>query len=194
MKAILIQIILVLVLSAAAAGQINFYDRLSDSALTLTRQIVLYDPDYATIDYPNGDVRSDRGVCTDVIIRAYRKLGIDLQKEIHEDISGNFRKYPNIWGLSRPDKNIDHRRVPNLMVFFSRKGITKPITDKPPDYLPGDIIFWNLGGGIKHIGLVVNKKSSDGKRYLIVHNIGQGQTLADCLFEYKIIGHYRYGN
>lgn len=175
-------------------GQNNFYKRLSDSTLELTKQIVAYDPSYYSIDYPNGDIPSDRGVCTDVIIRAYRKFGIDLQKEVHEDMKQNFKKYPENWGLAKPDKNIDHRRVPNLMVFFTRKGEIKPITDKPENYLPGDIVCWNLGGGITHIGIVVNKKSTDGKRNLIVHNIGGGQVLADCLFDYKIIGHYRYGN
>jgi len=160
--------------------------------LELTKQIVDYDPSYFTISYPNGDVPIDKGVCTDVIIRAYRKLGIDLQKEVHEDMKANFSKYPKIWGLSRPDRNIDHRRVPNLMVFFTRHGTVKPITNIASDYVPGDIACWNLGGAVTHIGLVVNRKSVDAKRYLIVHNIGGGQVLADCLFEFKIIGHYQY--
>jgi len=137
-------------------------------------------------------VPNDKGVCTDVLTRAYRKLGIDLQKEVHEDMKANFDKYPKNWGLTQPDKNIDHRRVPNLMVFFTRHGKEKLITNKPDNYLPGDIVCWNLGGGITHIGIVVNKKSTDRQRYLIVHNIGGGQVLADCLLEYKIIGHYRY--
>jgi len=173
-------------------GQVGYSDRLSNAALELTKQIVDYDPSYFTIAYPNGDVPIDKGVCTDVIIRAYRKLGIDLQKEVHEDMKANFGKYPKIWGLSRPDRNIDHRRVPNLMVFFTRHGTVKPITNNASDYLPGDIVCWNLGGAVTHIGLVVNRKSSNGKRYLIVHNIGGGQVLADCLFEFKIIGHYQY--
>jgi len=165
---------------------------LSDSALELTKQKVTYDPSYFSIDYPNGDVPSDKGVCTDVIIRAYRKIGIDLQKEVHEDMKANFSAYPKIWGLKTTDKNIDHRRVPNLMTYFKRKGAEKPISDKANDYLSGDIVCWNLGGAITHIGIVVDKKSKDGKRNLIVHNIGGGQVLADCLFDYKIIGHYRY--
>ena len=140
-----------------------------------------------------GDVPADKGVCTDVVIRAYRKVGIDLQKEVHEDMTANFNKYPKKWELKHPNTSIDHRRVPNLMVFFARHGKIKPITDNPDDYLPGDIVCWNLGGAITHIGLVVNKKSADSKRNLIVHNIGGGQVLADCLFEFKIIGHYRYG-
>ena len=165
---------------------------LSSCALDLTKQKVTYDPSYFSIDYPNGDVPSDKGVCTDVIIRAYRKIGIDLQKEVHEDMKANFNAYPKIWRLKRTDRNIDHRRVPNLMTYFSRKGAEIPISDKANDYLPGDIVCWDLGGAITHIGIVVDKKSKDGKRNLIVHNIGGGQVLADCLFDYKIIGHYRY--
>lgn len=165
---------------------------LSACALELTKQNVAYDPAYFPIDYPNGDIPADKGVCTDVIIRAYRKIGIDLQKEVHEDMSANFSTYPNIWGLTTTDKNTDHRRVPNLMTFFKRKGAEKPISDKAEDYIPGDIVCWNLGGAVTHIGIVVDKKSDDGKRNLIVHNIGAGQVLEDCLFDFKIIGHYRY--
>jgi len=172
--------------------QDSFYKKLSDSALELTRDQVQYDPAYFTIGYPNGDVPKNKGVCTDVVIRSYRKLGIDLQKEVHEDMTTHFDLYPKNWGLSHPDKNIDHRRVPNLMVFFSRNGIVKPISANAGDYVPGDLVCWDLGDNITHIGIVVNKKSSDGKRYLIVHNIGAGQKLADCLFHYKIIGHYQY--
>lgn len=172
--------------------QRSFPDLLSDAALELTKQTVIYDPSYYTISYPNGDIPAGRGVCSDVVIRAYRRLGIDLQKEVHEDMKANFRLYPKNWGLSKPDKNIDHRRVPNLMTFFKRHGLTKPITKNPGDYLPGDIVCWDLGEGVTHIGLVVGKKSPDHKRNLIVHNIGGGQVVADCLFEYKIIGHYKY--
>ena len=165
---------------------------LSDSALELTKQKVVYDSSYFSIDYPNGDVPSDKGVCTDVVIRAYRKIGVDLQKEVHEDMKANFSKYPKIWGLKKTDKNIDHRRVPNLMTYFKRKGAEKSISKEAKDYLPGDVVCWNLGGAITHIGIVVKKKSKDGKRNLIVHNIGGGQVLEDCLFNFKIIGHYRY--
>lgn len=165
---------------------------LSNSALELTKQNVVYDPSYFSIAYPNGDVPKGKGVCTDVIIRAYRSIGIDLQKKVHEDMKANFSVYPKNWGLKTTDKNIDHRRVPNLMTFFKRKGAEISITNNPDDYLPGDIVSWNLGGAITHIGIVVNKKSSDSKRYLIVHNIGGGQVLEDCLFDFKIIGHYRY--
>ncbi len=192
MKTTFFKILLLLLLQNTACGQTGFYEQLADSALTLTEQKVVYDPSYFQLDYPNGDVSADKGVCTDVIIRAYRKLGIDLQKEVHEDMRDNFEKYPKNWGLSRPDKNIDHRRVPNLMTFFSRHGTTKKITQNPNDYQPGDIVCWNLGGGITHIGIVSSRKSRDGQRFLIVHNIGAGQVTEDMLFDYKIIGHYKF--
>ena len=169
-------------------------DTLSVAALELTLDEVVYDPSYFSIDYPNGEIPKGRGVCTDVIIRAYRKLKIDLQKEVHQDMKQNFGLYPSIWGLKKTDKNIDHRRVPNLMTFFSRKGTVKPITKNPIDYKPGDIVCWNLRGSITHTGIVVNKKSKDHRRFLIVHNIGFGQVIEDCLFNFKIIGHYRYKN
>lgn len=167
-------------------------EALSHAALELTTQRVVYDPQYFSIAYPNGDVPANKGVCTDVVIRAYRKLGIDLQKEVHEDMRASFSLYPKIWGLTRTDRNIDHRRVPNLMKFFERHGTARAITQNANDYLPGDVVCWNLGGAITHIGLVVDRKSADGMRYLIVHNIGGGQVLADCLFQFRIIGHYRY--
>ncbi len=169
-----------------------FAKQLSNAAIELTKDNVTYDPTYRTIPYPNGDVPPDKGVCTDVIIRAYRKLGIDLQKEVHEDMLENFSIYPKNWGLSKPDKNIDHRRVPNLMVFFERFGKKLPVSSKPTDYKPGDIVTWDLGGGVPHIGIVINRKSADGSRNLIVHNIGNGQEISDCLFTYKVTGHYKY--
>lgn len=183
---------LLCVISYAVNAQSAFQKQLADSALTLVKDKVSYDPSYFTIKYPNGDVPSDKGVCTDVVIRAYRKLGIDLQKQVHEDMSSHFSLYPKIWGLTRTDKNIDHRRVPNLMTFFKRKGGALAITKKPEDYLEGDIVCWNLGGAITHIGIVASKKSRHNKRPLIIHNIGAGQVLEDCLFHYKIIGHFRY--
>lgn len=176
----------------ALLGQSTFFDQLADSAFVLTKQVVQYDPSYFPLAYPNGDVPEGKGVCSDVVIRAYRKLGIDLQKEVHEDMASNFSEYPKNWGLVRPDKNIDHRRVPNLMTFFERKGSALRITSNPKDFLPGDLVCWSLGGGTTHIGVVVKKKSSDGKRHLVVHNIGAGQVMEDCLFSFKIIGHYRY--
>ena len=192
MKYILLPVFILFISLNTTSAQDNFYARLADSAILLTKQNVKYDPSYFKIKYPNGDVPADRGVCTDVIIRAYRKLGIDLQKEVHEDMLAHFSKYPLKWGMRHPDSNIDHRRVLNLMTFFTRNGTVQSITATPADYLPGDIVCWDLGGGITHIGLVVNRKSADKKRYLIVHNIGGGQVLADCLFAFKIIGHYRY--
>ena len=176
----------------ASVAQIDFGLKLFDAAIALTKDHVVYDQSYFTIGYPNGDVPSGKGVCTDVVIRAYRKLGIDLQQKVHEDMKGNFSKYPQRWKLTRPDKNIDHRRVPNLMTFFSRFGEELSISQTAADYKPGDIVCWNLGGAITHIGVVVNKKNADGKRFLIVHNIGGGQVVEDVLFSYKIIGHYRY--
>lgn len=178
---------------ANAWGQNVFSRQLADSAYLLTRDLVIYDPAYFTIPYPGGDVPKDKGVCTDVVVRAYRKLGIDLQKEVHVDMKANFDKYPAKWGLKRPDPNIDHRRVPNLMTFFSRHGTVLPITRRAGDYAPGDIVCWDLGGGVMHIGIVSAKKAALTDRYLIIHNIGAGQVLEDCLFQFRIIGHYRYG-
>ncbi len=135
---------------------------------------------------------ADTGVCTDEVIRAYRAVGIDLQKEVHEDMAANFSAYPTKWHRQSPDANIDHRRVPNLMVFFSRKGETLPITNRAEDYAPGDLITWDLGGGLTHIGMVVDRKTLFSRRYMIVHNIGQGPKMEDALFNWKITGHYRY--
>ncbi len=188
----LLVLFFLLCLSLAGQSQNNFSSRLADSAFTLTKQKVQYDPAYFRINYPMGDVPAGKGVCTDVIIRAYRKLGVDFQKEVHEDMQAHFQLYPKNWGMKTTDKNIDHRRVPNLMTFFGRKGTTKKSSDLATDYSPGDIVCWNLGGGITHIGIVSNKKSTDGARPLIIHNIGGGQVLEDCLFSYRIIGHYQY--
>lgn len=185
----LFSIPILLLFTLAGLGQ-SFSQKLSSAAERLTEQNVVYDPSYFSIAYPNGDVPEGKGVCTDVVIRAYRALAIDLQKEVHEDMLANFDTYPNIWGLTKTDKNIDHRRVPNLMAFFKRQGTVKSISNNPNDYLPGDIVAWNLGGAITHIGIVSAQKSKDGKRFLIVHNIGSGQVLEDCLFNFKIIGHY----
>ena len=166
--------------------------KISDSAIELTNKMVIYDGAYYSIPYPNGDVPDGIGVCTDVIIRTFRSVGLDLQKEVHEDMEANFELYPQRLGHNKPDSNIDHRRVPNLMTYFKRQGAEIPITDKGEDYLPGDIVSWNLGGGLNHIGVVVNKKSNDNRRFMIVHNIGEGQVLEDCLFNYTITGHYRF--
>jgi len=182
-------------LSALVLGQPaerEFGEKLSNAALGLTQQEVVYDPSYYSMDYPGGDVPAGRGVCTDVVVRAYRILDIDLQKEVHEDMQAHFSLYPQLWGLNRPDTNIDHRRVPNLMKYFERYGTEKEISGEAEDYIPGDVVCWNLGGAVTHIGIVVDRKSRDGERNLVVHNIGGGQVLADCLFEFTIIGHYFY--
>lgn len=166
---------------------------LIDAAIKLTQQKVVYNAAYFSIPYPNGDVPANFGVCADVIIRAYRMVNIDLQKEVHEDMKKHFSEYPQKWNLTKTDSNIDHRRVPNLMTFFKRKGRVKIISKNDKDYTPGDIVCWLLSNNQTHIGIVVNKKSTDGKRWMIVHNIGNGQELSDCLLNYPIIGHYSYG-
>lgn len=184
--------LLILLLLCFTLPQKGFYAKLSDAALTLTKDRVAYDGNYYTIPYPNGDVPKNKGVCTDVVIRAYRKLGTDLQKEVHEDMKKHFAAYPKTWGLRATDRNIDHRRVPNLQVFFSRHGEKLAVTSNPGDYKPGDLVTWMLAGNLPHIGIVVNKKSGRHSGYQIVHNIGAGQVVQDCLFDYKITGHYRY--
>lgn len=151
-----------------------------------------YDPSYVKLDYPGGDVPLDRGVCTDVVIRSFRKVGVDLQKEVHEDMRRAFGLYPKKWGLARPDSNIDHRRVPNLMTFFERKGKTLGVSANASDYRPGDVVTWDLGGGTPHIGVVTNVWSEVTGNYLIAHNIGGGVRVEDVLFNWRVTGHYRY--
>ena len=168
----------------------EFLHKLAAAAVERTHHSVRYVSDYVRIPYPGGDVPQDTGVCTDEIIRSYRAVGIDLQKEVHEDMLRNFAAYPH-GRQRRPDGNIDHRRVPNLMVFFARNGTQLPIVHRPDNYSPGDIVAWDLGGGVTHIGIVVDQKGS-GSRYMVVHNIGRGPRMEDVLFDWKIIGHYRY--
>lgn len=177
-----------------SASHQDFLSRLVAAAVERTHHAVRYDPAYVWIPYPGGDVPANTGVCTDEIIRAYRAVGVDLQREVHQDMVANFSAYPNQsrWHLSAPDPNIDHRRVPNLMVFFRRKGELLPITLRAPDYSPGDLVTWDLGGGVPHIGIVVDRKSPATGRYMIVHNIGQGPKMEDVLFNWKITGHFRY--
>ncbi|HTG64831.1 MAG TPA: DUF1287 domain-containing protein [Flavobacterium sp.] len=172
----------------------TFSEKLSQSAISIIDPHIEYDPSYFAIPYPNGDVPATKGVCTDVIIRAYRNLGIDLQKEVHEDMKTNFSKYPNLkkWGMTKTDTNIDHRRVPNLEVFFMRKGEKLAVTQNPSDYKTGEIISWKINGKLPHIGIITHKLSADAKRHLIVHNVGYGQVLEDCLFNYEITGHFKY--
>ena len=172
----------------------QFIDKLVAAAIERTNHSVKYVSTYVHIDYPGGDVPADTGVCSDEIIRVYRVLGVDLQKEVHEDLVKNWQGYPakTKWHQVHPDSNIDHRRVPNLMVFFARKGESLPISLRAMDYSPGDIVTWDLGGNVPHIGLVVNVKSTEGGRPLIVHNVGQGPKMEDVLFSWEITGHYRY--
>jgi len=151
-----------------------------------------YDPGYVALEYPGGDVDERTGVCSDVVVRAFRKAGVDLQKEIHEDMKAARSEYPTKWGANAPDKNIDHRRVLNLMKYFERKGKSVPISDDAADYQPGDVVAWELSNGIDHIGIVTNMLADSDKRLLIVHNIGAGTRIEDVLFSWTIKGHYRF--
>jgi len=169
-----------------------FVERLSAAAMEQTSKPVIYNGAYRIIPYPNGDVPAHIGVCTDVVIRAYRRLGIDLQKEVHEEMLAHFSAFPKNWGLLAPDSNIDHRRVPNLQTFLSRRGAKLAVTTDADDYKAGDLVTWIVGGSLPHIGIVVNRRSADGKRPMIVHNIGWGPKLEDMLFDFPITGHYRY--
>jgi uncharacterized protein YijF (DUF1287 family) len=179
---------------AQTAARQEFLKRLVAAAVERTHHVVRYDPAYVRIPYPGGDVPGDTGVCTDEVIRAYRSVGVDLQKEVHEDMEQNFSAYPRRWRwLSlRTDTNIDHRRVTNLMVFFGRKGESLAISGRGEDYAPGDIVTWDLGGNVPHIGIVVDQKQAASGRFMIVHNVGQGPKMEDVLFSWKITGHYRY--
>lgn len=178
---------------AAAEIESPAVKALLESALEQTRVTKNYTQDYYVIPYPNGDVPAETGACTDVIVRAFRKAGVDLQKEVHEDMSANFAAYPKKWNLPKPDTNIDHRRVPNLQTFFTRKGKSLPVTQDAKDYKPGDVVSWDLDGkGMTHIGLVSNLWNEASKRYLIIHNIGGGTRAEDVLFDWKVTGHFRY--
>jgi len=163
------------------------------AAVERTSHRVTYDGSYRVLAYPLGDIPDSVGVCTDLVIRAYRAgLGIDLQKEVHEDMVRAFADYPQIWGLGRPDRNIDHRRVPNLETFFARQGSSMPASRDADDYRPGDVVTWRLPGNLPHIGVVTDRRSPDGRRPLIAHNIGRGPQLEDMLLAYPIAGHFRY--
>jgi len=162
-----------------------------DGAIDQIGKTTSYDPSYQKIEYPNGDVPIETGVCSDVIVRAFRKAGIDLQKDLHEDMKGNFSSYPTRWGLKSPDPNIDHRRVPNLQTYFTRKGKSLSTGGSSETFLPGDVVTWDLGGGVDHIGIVVNVWSKPSQRFLVVHNMGAAR-MEDVLFAWKITGHYRY--
>jgi len=163
-----------------------------DGAIAQAGVTTEYDPAYVALEYPGGDVPEKTGVCSDVVVRAFRKAGIDLQKEVHEDMKAARSEYPTKWGATGTDKNIDHRRVLNLMVYFTRKGKSLPISDAAADYQPGDIVAWELSNGIDHIGIVTNMISNSDDRFLIVHNIGAGTRIEDVIFAWTIKGHYRF--
>ena len=169
--------------------------KFAHAAAGLENRTVVFDSSYRRIAYPLGDVPANVGVCADVVVRAFRGIGIDLQRLVHEDMQRQFSAYSNLWGLTRPDANIDHRRVPNLRTFFRRQGTTLKITENPNNYRPGDLVTWNLTprGSLPHIGIVTQKRSLDGTRPLIMHNMGGGQVFEDILFKFQITGHFRYG-
>lgn len=183
-----LSVLLAAALSVPARAEPAFAKAVEAAAESQTKERVVYDGRYFKLSYPGGDVPAGLGVCTDVVIRAFRKAGLDLQVAVHEDMARHFSAYPAKWGRRSPDANIDHRRVPNLMTFFSRHGASLPLTRVVSDYKPGDLVAWDLGGGVTHIGIVVG----DPSKPRIVHNIGSGPKREDVLFDWKIIGHYRY--
>lgn len=165
--------------------------RLAEAAMAQVGVTVAYDAAYVPLAYPNGDVPVETGVCTDVVVRAFRTMGVDLQVAVHEDMRSAFSAYPDRWGLRAPDKNIDHRRVPNLQTYFERQGFALPVTDDPADYQPGDVVTWTIRGR-PHTGIVSTQPAPGGGRWCIVHNIGRGTRVEDRLFDFEINGHYRY--
>ncbi|WP_296272280.1 DUF1287 domain-containing protein [Pseudomonas sp. UBA6323] len=183
-------LVLLLVWSLALAAQAIEADRLVLDARKQVGVTLGYDPAYRQLSYPGGDVPMATGVCTDVVIRALRQQGLDLQEAVHRDMRGNFAVYPKNWGLSRPDSNIDHRRVPNLMTWFKRQGCSLPVSQDAAAYRAGDIVTWDLGRGLTHIG-IVSDRQAPGAAPLILHNIGRGTQEEDILFAYRITGHYR---
>jgi len=184
--------VLLLGLIAANASAGGFAEDLVRAARERATHHETYDGAYQRIAYPMGDVADDRGVCTDLVIRAYRRLGIDLQARVHEDMLRDFKAYPRTWNLPRPDANIDHRRVPNLQTFFRRAGANLPVNLDPAQYLAGDLVTWRLPGNIPHIGIVSDRYVPGTRRPMILHNIGRGPHEEDSLFAFPITGHYRY--
>jgi uncharacterized protein YijF (DUF1287 family) len=168
-------------------------EKLIAAAESQIGETVTYDPAYVSLQFPNGDIPRERGVCTDVVVRAYRDaFGFDLQREVNRDMKAHFASYPKIWGLKGPDRNIDHRRVPNLQAFLKRQGAALAVSGNPEDYQPGDIVSQMLPGNLPHIAIVTHRRSQDGARPLLVHNIGAGTRLEDRLFEFEISGHFRF--
>lgn len=185
-------LVLTLLLSSPALAG-SEPSRLTEAARGQVGVTVTYDPSYVALAFPGGDLPRDRGVCTDVVIRALRDgWGIDLQLAVNRDMTAAFGDYPALWGLSRPDRNIDHRRVPNLMTLLARIGAEVPLQDGPAPYLPGDIVTWTLPGNLDHIGIVSDRRAADGTP-LVLHNIGRGAQEEDILFSYPMTGHYRIG-
>jgi uncharacterized protein len=187
-------VLILLILSSASFAQTNEVTNVVTAARGQIGITTTYDPAYTKLAYPMGDVAQSKGVCTDVVVRAYRKVNVDFQALVHQDMKANFSKYPKIWGLKKTDTNIDHRRVPNLEVFFQRKGKSLAISTAAESYKAGDIVSWRLDNGLAHVGVVSNKKSIFGARPLVIHNIGQGTQEEDVLFSWKIVGHYRWFN
>ena len=190
MRPALIGSLAAIVAVAPAHGE-TLADRLVAAAIAQAATRVTYDGSYRRIPYPGGDVPPSIGVCSDVVIRAYRAIGIDLQVEVHEDMVRAFRAYPQLWGMARPDANIDHRRVPNLQTYLRRRGAALPVSRGPGAYLPGDLVTWMLPGNLPHIGIVTGRKTASGTP-MIVHNIGRGPEVEDMLFAFPITGHFRY--
>jgi uncharacterized protein YijF (DUF1287 family) len=185
-------VLLLAVLPHAAGATPDFVQQVVAAAIAQTGRPVRYDGSYRRIPYPGGDVPPEIGVCTDVVIRAYRAAGVDLQQRVHEDMKRAFASYPKTWGLARPDPNIDHRRVPNLRAYLKRRGVARTATRDPGDYAAGDVVTWMLPGNLPHIGLVIDRQAPDGRTPLIAHNIGNGPEVEDMLFRFPITGHYRY--
>jgi uncharacterized protein YijF (DUF1287 family) len=165
--------------------------RLVAAARAQIGKTLRYDPAYQRLAYPRGDVPLDRGVCSDVVIRAFRRLGVDLQVRVHEDMLAHFDAYPSLWKLKAPDPNIDHRRVPNLETYFRRQGMARVASTVAEDYLPGDLVTWRLPGNLPHIGIVSDRRTRDGARPLVLHNIGAGTQEEDVLFAWPPSGHFR---
>ena len=186
------RIFLGFIFSVLAASPVFADQALVEAAQDRLKQRVTYNGAYLKLDYPGGDVPANIGVCTDVLIRSYRAAyGFDFQKAVHEDMRANFSAYPKNWGLKRTDRNIDHRRVPNLETYLSRQGASLGISREPSDFLPGDIVSWRLAGRLPHIGIVSDRKAADGTP-LIIHNVGAGPSEDDVLFLYKMNGHFRF--
>ncbi len=189
-------LVLLLILPQAASphevAPTSRAQRLVDAAIAQTHTVVRYDSSYRKIAYPGGDVPESVGVCADVVIRAYRRLGVDLQVKVHEDMQRHFSAYPHLWGLPATDTSIDHRRVPNLQTFFRRAGSELPVSQDPEDYHAGDLVTWSVPPHLPHIGIVTDRKTETGTP-LIVHSIGRGPQIEDVLFTFTITGHYRYG-